>query len=57
MKFEQIINDLKNQVYHPVYFLTGEEPFYIDQISDYIEDNVLSDIEKQRVNLFLADQI
>jgi DNA polymerase III subunit delta len=47
MKFEQIINDLKNQVYHPVYFLTGEEPFYIDQISDYIADNVLSDIEKE----------
>lgn len=47
MKFEQIINDLKNQVYHPIYFLTGEEPFYIDQISDYIADNVLSDIEKE----------
>ncbi|MCB2221406.1 MAG: DNA polymerase III subunit delta [Bacteroidetes bacterium] len=47
MKFEQIISDLKNKIYYPVYFLAGEEPYYIDTISDYIEDHVLSDVEKE----------
>lgn len=30
----------------PIYFLMGEEPYYIDGISDFIEKNVLSDDEK-----------
>ena len=47
MNFEQILNDLKNKIYYPVYFLAGEESYYIDEISDYIEDNVLTDIEKE----------
>lgn len=47
MTFEQIIDKLKNKIYYPVYFLTGEEPYYIDEISDYIEKNVLTDIEKE----------
>ena len=46
MDHKQIIQDLKNKVYHPVYFLTGEEPYYIDLIADYIEKNVLDETEK-----------
>ncbi len=46
-KYEEIIKDLKNKVYHPVYFLQGEEPFYIDSVSDYIEQHVLGDMEKE----------
>jgi len=46
MQFEQIIIDLKNKVYYPVYFLTGEEPYYIDLIISYIEDKVLPEAEK-----------
>lgn len=46
MTFDQIISDLRNKIYHPVYFLMGEEPYYIDAISDYIEENVLNDAEK-----------
>lgn len=46
MKFEQIITDLKNKVYYPVYVLMGEEPFFIDQVSNYIEENVLDESEK-----------
>lgn len=46
MDFNQIINDLKNRKYYPVYFLEGEEPFFIDRISDYILENVLSETEK-----------
>ncbi|MEJ6682023.1 MAG: DNA polymerase III subunit delta [Flavobacteriales bacterium] len=41
-----ILKSLKNKDYKPVYFLTGEEPYYIDRISDYIENNVLAEGER-----------
>jgi DNA polymerase-3 subunit delta len=46
MTFEKILEDLKNKRYSPVYFLTGDEPYYIDKITDYIADNILSESEK-----------
>jgi DNA polymerase-3 subunit delta len=45
--FENILADLKNQIYYPVYLLYGEEPFFIDQLSDYLEQHVLSEQEKE----------
>jgi DNA polymerase-3 subunit delta len=45
--FDNIIKDLKNKVYYPVYLLQGDEPYYIDAISDYIENNVLDEGEKE----------
>ncbi|MBL7927779.1 MAG: DNA polymerase III subunit delta [Bacteroidia bacterium] len=45
--FDTILRDLKNKVYAPVYLLQGEEPYYIDQISDYLEKNVLDEMEKE----------
>ncbi len=47
MKFEQIITDLKNKTYYPIYLLSGEEAFFIDEISDYIENNVLDEMAKE----------
>ncbi len=47
MDFDKIISDLKNKVYHPVYFLMGEESYFIDEISNYIEKHVLDDSEKE----------
>jgi len=47
MTFDQIIDKLKNKIYYPVYFLSGEEAYYIDEISDYIEKNVLTETEKE----------
>jgi DNA polymerase-3 subunit delta len=44
--FEEIMADLKNRIYKPVYFLAGEEPYYIDLITDYIEEKVLPEAEK-----------
>ena len=44
--FEEIMSDLKNRIYKPVYFLAGDEPYYIDLITEYIEEKVLSDEEK-----------
>lgn len=43
---KKILTDLKSRKYEPVYFLQGEESFFIDVISDYVEKNVLSDAEK-----------
>ncbi len=42
----KIVNDIKAGNIKPIYFLMGEEPYYIDKLSDYIEDNVLTDDEK-----------
>ncbi|MBO7084104.1 MAG: DNA polymerase III subunit delta [Bacteroidales bacterium] len=46
MTFEQIISDIHNKKYAPIYFLMGEEPYFIDVISDTIEDEVLDETEK-----------
>jgi DNA polymerase-3 subunit delta len=43
---KQIVADIKKGTIKPIYFLMGEEPYYIDAISDYIEKNVLAEEEK-----------
>ena len=47
--FESIMRDLKSKKYAPVYVLMGDESYYIDQISDYIEQNVL-DVDDRDFN-------
>jgi DNA polymerase-3 subunit delta len=42
----KIIAGLQQRKFSPVYFLCGDEPYYIDKISDYIEKHVLDDGEK-----------
>ncbi|MBA3649206.1 MAG: DNA polymerase III subunit delta [Chitinophagales bacterium] len=41
-----ILTDLKNKIFHPIYLLEGEEPYYIDLISNYIENNILPESER-----------
>ena len=43
---KQIVSDIKNGQARPIYFLMGDEPYYIDKISDYIQEQVLSPEEK-----------
>lgn len=43
MTFEHIIADIQNKIFSPVYFFYGEEPFFIDQLTSYIEKNALED--------------
>lgn len=45
--YESIMDELKNRVYRPVYYLMGEEGFYTDRITDYIARNVLNDVEQE----------
>jgi DNA polymerase-3 subunit delta len=47
MTFEQISADIKNKIYHPVYLLQGDEPFFIDALTNLIEDSVLTDTERE----------
>lgn len=44
--YEDILANLQKKIYHPVYFLMGEESYFIDQITDYIAKYVLTDAEK-----------
>lgn len=43
---KKILSDLQKGEIQPIYFLSGEEPYFIDQISDYIEANILDEAEK-----------
>ena len=41
-----IMNQLRKGEFAPIYFLQGEEPFFIDLISDYIEEHAIDDSQK-----------
>ncbi|WP_299122626.1 DNA polymerase III subunit delta [uncultured Winogradskyella sp.] len=43
---KQLVATIKKGDLKPIYFLMGEEAYYIDKISDFIEDNVLAEAEK-----------
>lgn len=42
----KIVSDIEKGIIKPVYFLMGEEPYYIDKISEYIENKILTEEEK-----------
>lgn len=42
----KIVNEIKSGIIKPVYFFMGEEPYYIDKLTEYIEDNILSEDDK-----------
>lgn len=44
---EDILKELRAKKYRPIYYLMGEESYYIDLISDYIIENVLTETEKE----------
>ncbi len=42
----QIVNDIRKGIIKPIYFLFGEEAYFIDKISDYIGNKILTEEEK-----------
>ena len=46
MEYKDIIKSIQQKQYKPVYFLHGEEPYFIDEITQVIENEVLTDAEK-----------
>lgn len=43
----QLLLDLKRKIFKPIYFLSGEEPYYIDEISNYIEHHALEEADRE----------
>jgi DNA polymerase-3 subunit delta len=46
MEHLKILRDLQLKQYKPVYYLGGEEAFFIDQVTDFMEANVLTEAEQ-----------
>ena len=44
--FESIMRDMEAGKYAPVYYLMGDEPYYIDKIADYIAEHALQPEER-----------
>ncbi len=43
---EAIIREIRNKQYAPVYYLMGEESYYVDKIADYMSQTILAEDEK-----------
>ena len=46
MTYDQILSDIHKRNFAPIYFLTGEEPYFIDMISDTIENEALDEADR-----------
>ncbi|QZT39037.1 DNA polymerase III subunit delta [Halosquirtibacter xylanolyticus] len=46
MSFHNILKDIEQKKFSPIYFLEGEESFYIDEITNKLESTVLTEDEK-----------
>ena len=44
--YDSVMSELKARQFKPVYYLMGDEPYYIDKISDWIAENVLQPEER-----------
>lgn len=43
----QLVKDFQKRAFSNIYLFYGEEPYYIDELSDYLTDHVLNGIEKE----------
>jgi DNA polymerase-3 subunit delta len=46
MSSDEILRDIKAKRFFPVYFLHGEEPFFIDQVAEAVENHALPESER-----------
>ncbi len=46
MTYDEILKNIKNRVFSPIYYLHGEEAFFIDKICEAIDKTVLNEVEK-----------
>src|SRR5690606_24496702 len=56
-EYQQIIQQINSKKLSPVYFLEGEEPYYIDALIKQFETNVLAEEEKDfnLIELYVKD--
>ena len=58
MTFDKIINSVKNREFSPVYLLHGEEGFFIDRILENIQNEALTELEKEfNQNVFYGKDV
>lgn len=43
MEYDHIIRDIQNNIFSPVYFLAGDEPYFIDHITSLLENSILDE--------------
>ncbi len=46
MTINEIVNEIRNKIYRPVYLLSGEEPYYLDHLTNFIVNNALNEEER-----------
>ena len=46
ISYESICKEIAERKFSPIYVLMGEEPFFIDQITDLLIENVLAEEER-----------
>ena len=46
MDFKQLLHSIRNKDFKPIYILHGDEPYFIDKISNVIEENALEEHER-----------
>ena len=44
--YESLMSEIKQRKFKPIYLLMGEEPYYIDKVTQFLEDNILTPEEK-----------
>ena len=42
VSYEEIVRQVRAGDFKPIYYLMGEEPYYIDRLSDYIVEQALT---------------
>lgn len=47
ISFDQVMTDLRRKDFKPLYFLMGDEAYYIDVITDFIQNNVLDEMQRE----------
>mgnify|MGYP000958337271 CR=1 FL=1 len=47
MSYDEILKSLKNRIFSPVYLFHGDEPYFIDLLTDYISDHVLDESARE----------
>ncbi|MCB9261464.1 MAG: DNA polymerase III subunit delta [Flavobacteriales bacterium] len=45
-EFDKIVSEIKSRKFQPIYFLEGEESYFIDKVADLLEESVLTEAEK-----------
>jgi DNA polymerase-3 subunit delta len=46
LTYDQIVRDIKKNIFAPIYFLMGEEPYFIDKIVSLLESSILDESMK-----------